>query len=130
MSFRFDCGDGNQRKVRMMTTAIREKYVRPRVNVLEDAEAVTIEADFPGVARDDAEVEVRDGHLILKGDRKSNGPAGGYRIQERERAGYYRTFALGDAIDPGKVEAKLSDGVLTVRLEKTSRFKPKVISIN
>ena len=114
----------------MMTTATRENYVTPRMNVLEDAEVVTIEADFPGVARDDAEVEVRDGHLILKGDRKSNGAAGRYRVQERRSAGYYRTFALGDVIDPAKVEAKLSDGVLTVTLHKTDRFKPKTVNIN
>ncbi len=114
----------------MMTTVTREKYVTPRVNVLEDAEALTIEADFPGVAQDDAEVEVRDGHLILKGDRKSNGAAGRYRVHERQSAGYYRAFALGDAIDLGKVEAKLSDGVLTVRLEKADRLKPKTISIH
>lgn len=114
----------------MMTTESTEKYVTPRVNVLEDAEAVTIEADFPGVARDDAEVEVRDGHLILKGDRKPNGAAGRYRIHERQSAGFYRTFALGDAIDPGKVEAKMSDGILTVTLQKADRLKPKTVSIN
>lgn len=114
----------------MMTTTTRERYVAPRVNVLEDAEAVTIEAEFPGVAQDDAEVEVRDGNLILRGDRKSNGAEGLYRVHERQNAGFYRSFALGEAIDTGKVDAKMSDGVLTVTLQKVDRLKPKTISIN
>ena len=114
----------------MMTTITRERYVAPRVNVLEDADAVTIEAELPGVAQGDTEVEVRDGHLILKGDRKSNGAEGRYRVHERQNAGYYRRFALGDAIDTGKVEAKMRDGVLTVTLQKADRLKPRSISIN
>lgn len=114
----------------MMTNATREQYVTPRVNVLEDTEAVTIEADFPGVANGDAEVELRDGHLILKGDRKSNGEAGRYRVHERRSAGFYREFALGDAIDTEKVDAKMRDGVLTVTLQKASHLKPRTISIN
>ncbi len=113
-----------------MTTTTREQYVTPRVNVLEDAEAVTIEADFPGVANGDAEVELRDGHLILKGERKSNGASGRYRIHERQSAGFYRAFALSDAIDTEKVDAKMRDGVLTVTLQKADRLKPKTISIN
>ncbi|MDK1022496.1 MAG: Hsp20/alpha crystallin family protein [Candidatus Hydrogenedentes bacterium] len=114
----------------MMTNATREQYVTPRVNVLEDAEAVTIEADFPGVANGGAEVELRDGHLILKGDRKSNGTSGRYRIHERQSAGFYRAFALGDAIDTEKIDAKMMDGVLTVTLQKVDRLKPKTISIH
>ncbi len=114
----------------MMTTVTRERYVTPRVNVLEDGEAVTIEADFPGVAQGDAEVELRDGHLILKGDRKSNGMSGRYRIHERESAGFYREFALGDTIDTGKIDAKMKDGVLTITLQKADRLKSKTVSIN
>ncbi len=113
-----------------MTITTREQYVTPRVNVLEDSEAVTIEADFPGVANGDAEVELRDGHLILKGERKSNGASGRYRIHERKSAGFYRAFALGDAIDTEKVDAKMRDGVLTVTLQKADHLKPKTISIN
>ncbi len=114
----------------MTTTMTRERYVTPRVNVREDDEAVTIEAEFPGVAQDDAEVEVRDGTLILKGNRNSNGAEGQYRVQERHNAGFYRSFALGEAIDSDKVDAKLSDGVLTVTLQKSERLKPRTININ
>jgi len=100
------------------------------VNVREDSDAVTIEAEFPGVAQDDAEVEVRDGNLILKGNRKTNGEDGNYRVHERHNAGFYRSFALGEAIDSEKVDAKMSDGVLTVTLQKADRLKPRTININ
>jgi len=114
----------------MTTTMTRERYVTPRVNVREDSDAVTIEAEFPGVAQDDAEVEVRDGNLILKGNRKTNGEDGNYRVHERHNAGFYRSFALGEAIDSEKVDAKMSDGVLTVTLQKADRLKPRTININ
>ncbi len=114
----------------MTTTMTRERYVTPRVNVREDTDAVTIEAEFPGVAQDDAEVEVRDGNLILKGNRKTNGEDGNYRVHERHNAGFYRSFALGEAIDSEKVDAKMSDGVLTVTLQKADRLKPRTININ
>lgn len=111
-------------------TATAEHQLAPRVNVLEDGEGVTIEAEFPGVSKDGVEVEVRDGHLILKGAIKATGPAGRYRVQERQKADFFRAFALSDAVDTSKVEAKLSDGVLTVRLPKADHLRPRTVVVN
>ena len=113
-----------------MTTATAEHRLTPRVNVFEDSDGVTIEAEFPGVAKDGAEVEVRDGHLILKGAVKSTGTAGRYHIQERRKVDFFRAFALSDAVDTSKVEANLSDGVLTVRLPKADRLRPRTVAVN
>lgn len=112
-----------------MTTATAERRLAPRVNILEDSDGVTIEAEFPGVAKDDAEVEVRDGQLILKGARKSAATEGRYRIQERQEADFFRAFALSDAMDSSKVEAGLSDGVLTVRIPKSDRMRPRTVVV-
>lgn len=112
----------------MATT--QERYILPRVNVLEDEESVVIEAEVPGVSKDEAQVEVRDGKLIVKANRHANGVNGKYRLQERPSAGYYRTFALTDAIDQTKVEARLNDGILTITLAKSDHLKPRTISVN
>lgn len=111
-----------------MATATEERYIKPRVNVREDAHEVTIEAELPGVSKNEAEIEVRDGHLILKGKRSPKGE-GRYRVQERHDSSFYRAFALSDAIDTEHVEARIKDGVLTVTLQKVDRLRPKSIPI-
>jgi HSP20 family protein len=107
-----------------------ERYIAPRVNVVEREDAVVIEAEVPGVSREQAEIEVRDGVLHLKAHAGAPANGGAYRIQERTGASYYRTFKLGDAIDSSKIDAKLKDGVLTLTLGKSERVKPRTISVN
>lgn len=112
----------------MATT--QQRYITPRVNIFEMDDAITIEADLPGVSKDDTEIELRDGRLIVKANRRANGTHGAYRIQERPTAAYYREFALGEAVDPSKVDAHLNDGVLKITLGKVDRLKPRSISVN
>ncbi len=114
----------------MSTACQSERFIAPRVNVVEHENAVIVEAEVPGVTRDHAEIEVRDGALHITARVNGNGAQGAYRLRERIPATYYRRFQLGDTIDTGKVEAKLADGVLTVTLPKSDRVRPRQISIN
>jgi HSP20 family protein len=111
-------------------TQVEERYIAPRVNVVEREDAVVIEAEVPGVTREKAEIEVRDGVLHLKAHTNAPANGGAYRIQERAGASYYRTFRLGEAIDTSKIDAQLKDGVLTLTLAKSERLKPRTISVN
>ena len=112
-------------------SVIEERYIAPRVNVVERENEVVIEAEMPGVSRDQAEIEVREGTLYLKTRTPANGGVeGAFRLQERPGANYYRTFKLGDAIDPARIEARLKDGLLTLKLAKAERFKPRAIVVN
>lgn len=114
----------------MNCTIQEDRYIAPRVNVVEQPEAVIIEAEVPGVTREHTELEVRDGALHIKAKVNGNGAGGTYRLRERVPATYYRSFQLGDAIDATRVEARLQDGVLTVTLPKSERLKPRQISVN
>jgi len=114
----------------MSTTIQEERYIAPRVNVVDQEAAVIIEAEVPGVTREHTELEVRDGALHIKARVNGHGAEGSYRLRERVPATYYRTFQLGDAIDTERVEARLQDGVLTVTLPKSERLRPRQISIN
>ncbi len=109
---------------------VEERYIAPRVNVVEREDAVVIEAEVPGVARDQAEIEVRDGMLYLKAHAGAAANSGAYRVQERAGASYYRTFRLGEAIDTSKIDAYLKDGLLTLTLAKSERVKPRSIAVN
>ncbi len=111
--------------------AAGERYIAPRVNVVEREDAVVIEAEMPGIASGQAEVEVRDGTLYLKTQRpEAGGSEGAYRLRERWGASYYRAFELSDGIDPAKIEARMKDGVLTVTLAKSDKIKPRTVSVN
>lgn len=113
-----------------MTTQAQVEYIRPRVNILEDEEAVTIEAELPGVTRDGAEIEVREGMLVLQGRRANGHDPASFRLRERPHADFYRAFRLGNGVDANRISARMNDGVLTVSVPKAEHLKPRTISVN
>jgi len=116
-----------------MSTCASEKtscYMMPRVNVVEKADEVIIEAELPGVPKDGTQLEIKENELTLTGHRKSAGDEGRVHVRERAQADYRRVFALSQAIDATRVEAVMQDGVLTVRLPKREEVKPRRINVN
>jgi len=111
-------------------TQVQERYITPRVNVVEREDAVVIEAEVPGVSKEKTEIEVRDGVLHVKAHAEAPANGGAYRVQERAGVNYYRTFRLGEAIDTSKIDARLKDGLLTLTLSKAEQLKPRTISVN
>ena len=110
---------------------VEERYIAPRVNVVERDNEMVIEAEIPGVSREQTEIEVREGTLYLKAHAGANGASeGAYRLQERPGASYYRSFKLGDTIDTSKIDAQLKDGLLTLHLAKSDKIKPRTIAVN
>jgi HSP20 family protein len=98
--------------------------------VLTDADRVVIEAELPGVTKSDLTLEVKEGELTLLGKRSKPPIEGQYTMRERAVADYRRVFALGNAIDPTRIDAEMKDGLLTVTLHKAERAKPRKISVN
>ncbi len=103
----------------------------PPLNVWEDAEHVHLEAELPGVYFKDLEILVTGGNqLTLKGERKPVVPEGGvWHRQERGHGAFTRTLALPFAVDADKVEARLENGVLTVKLAKHESARPRKIAV-
>ena len=104
--------------------------IRPRVDVRETENGITLEADLPGVTKENAVVEVRNGQLIIEGKRASGESNTTWRIRERPSADFYRAFALADTVDTEKIEANLENGVLTVALHKRPELTPRKVVIN
>ncbi len=102
----------------------------PRVNLYDADSKVILEAELPGVARDDLDITVTRDTLSLAGVRKTDVPEG-YSVHRRERGEvrFSRSFALRDKVDPEKASAKLRDGVLTVTLEKAPEAQPRKIAL-
>jgi HSP20 family protein len=103
----------------------------PALNVWEDNDAVYVEAELPGVEFKDVEVLVTGGNeLTVKGERKPTAPESGvWHRQERSFGVFSRTVTLPFAVDADKVEAKLDNGVLQVRLAKHESARPRKIAV-
>jgi HSP20 family protein len=104
----------------------------PAVDVLESKDAYLIRAELPGMNREEIKVEVKDGHLVLSGETKSEKPADGveYRHVERVAAKFWRSFALPETANPDGVEASYKDGILEIRIAKAEETKPRQIAIS
>lgn len=112
--------------------AEREKEVRfiePRVNIYEEPERIVLEAELPGVSRDDLDIDIEGDRLTITGKRGSE--AEGVRMVYGERFPYdfRRTFILGNVIDRKKVNAVLRDGVLELVLGKVAKPEARKIEI-
>jgi HSP20 family protein len=92
----------------------------PSVNTREGEYAYHIEADLPGVKKDDIQVEVKDGRVAISGERKAKEEVAEddyYRMESRYGR-FERSFALPDNVDEENVSARCEDGVLEVILPK------------
>jgi len=104
----------------------------PAVDVLESKDSYLIRAELPGMKREDIKVEVKDGTLVLSGERKSEKPAEGveYRHVERVAAKFWRAFSLPETTKQDGIEATYKDGILEIRVAKAEEAKPRQIEIS
>ena len=105
--------------------------VFPAINVSEDANFFYIRAELPGVQADDLDIQTTANSLTLAGERELATEDENARYHRREREGghFSRAFSLPKEIDTERVEARLVNGVLTLKLPKAESAKPKRISI-
>jgi HSP20 family protein len=97
------------------------------VNVREEDEAYVLSALVPGLKSEDVNIQVLDDVLRIEGEYKQDET--GYLLQELPSGSCTRTLRLPAAIDADSVEAKITDGVLTLRLPKAESARPKQIKI-
>ena len=103
----------------------------PAMNLWQDDESVHIEAELPGIKLEVLEITVvGEDQLSVKGSRAATQPtqADWYR-QERPIGNFDRTIALPTSVVANKVEARLENGVLSIRLPKSPAAKPTKITV-
>lgn len=126
--------------------------VFPAVNVSESDDCVTVEAELPGLDAGDVEISVNGEELVLKGSRPepvrgaghgeaaaggpantptagNGGPVVTWHRRERGTGGFERRLALPVAVDAGRVEARLVDGVLTITCPKVPERRPHKVAV-
>ncbi len=101
----------------------------PAVDVEETDTAYILEAGLPGVKESDIDVELTHNVLSIHGELKERERVGVLRHRTRRTGEFdYRMTLPGD-VDPDKVTATLTDGVLRVEVAKTEAAQPKRIQI-
>ena len=107
-----------------------ETALVPPVDVYEDENGITLEADMPGVSKENLSVNVEGDQLTIEGAVSLGESAKLEPVYAEVRvARYRRTFALGRDLDTDRIEAKMKSGVLTLRVPRAERAKPRRIPV-
>jgi HSP20 family protein len=104
-----------------------EKQSYPRVDVVDYNDRVEIQAEIPGLSKDEVAVEVQDNVLTISGQKvkklEDKDTGGKYIRRELKHSNFKRSFTLGEIIDSDNPEARFENGLLTVTLRKV---KPSI----
>lgn len=104
----------------------------PRVDISDDVNALTINAELPGISKDDVKITVNeDNVLTIRGEKKREEKTEdkNYMRVERSYGSFTRSFALPDTVDSENVSASFKDGVLTISMAKREPAKPKELEV-
>jgi len=98
--------------------------------LVDSGNALHLSAKVPGLAHDDLELTATSDLLTLRGKRRLAVPEG-YTVRHRERRGYEfeRSFRLPTRIDSERIDAQLTNGILTVTLSKAAASQPRHITV-
>ncbi|MBI3695447.1 MAG: Hsp20/alpha crystallin family protein [Acidobacteria bacterium] len=103
----------------------------PSFNVFEDGDNVVVEAEVPGLKKDDLKLQLSDDRLTLRGEvrQESEKKERNYHLKEMRYGSFERSVRLPYDVVADKAQAELKDGVLRVTLPKSDQAKQKVRQI-
>ena len=104
----------------------------PAVDIYEDENGITIDAELPGLNQKDIEVKVENNSLVIKGEKKfeNEDKKENYHRIERFYGAFQRSFILPETVDSEKIKAEYKNGVLQIKIPKKPEVKPKQIKID
>lgn len=109
----------------------RTDHFMPSVDIAEDEKQFEVSVVLPGMKKEDIKVDLENGRLNIRGERKMNKEEDGknyYRV-ESSYGTFSRTFYLPDSVDEDSIEAKYEDGVLNITIQKSEDKVKKQIEI-
>jgi HSP20 family protein len=101
-------------------------------DVSEDENALQITMELPGVDPEDVRLSLENNVLTIRGEKKQQFDENNERVHRFERVYgvFERTFVLPNTVDPDRIEARFENGVLTVRIPKAERARPREIRVS
>jgi HSP20 family protein len=125
-----------------MDRLFEESFVSPRtwqfgdeqsvpMDVYASDDEVVFQAILPGVKPEEVDITVEGTTLTIAGDTTvtADGKEGSLLLQEIRRGRFMRTLSLPAGLEPDKATATFEDGILTLRIPKAERLKPRQIKI-
>lgn len=97
------------------------------VNIREEDDAYLLSSLVPGLKAEDLNIQVLDDVVRIEGEYKAD--ENEYLVRELPSGSFTRTLRLPAAIEADSVEAKIADGILTLKLPKAESARPKKIKI-
>lgn len=112
--------------------AVLEANGGPAVEITEDSDAIRVNAELPGLERDDFSVEIEGNRLVLKGEKRAEieGEKKGFYYSERNYGSFYREIPLPCEVDAEHISALYRRGILTVSMPKTDAAKANRIAVD
>ena len=107
-----------------------EIVVRPAVDIFEDAHGIMVVAEMPGVSKDRLSVQADRNNLHIEGEAVIDMPKGMEAVYaDVQSTRYARSFTLSGELETDAIDAKMKDGVLTIRIPKRSEYRPRKIEV-
>ena len=105
----------------------------PAVDISDNGDVLTIEAELPGFKKEDIDIRVENGVLSISGERRRAESHNGHRCEylrsERTFGRFSRSFSLPTMVESQSIQAKYRDGILVLTLPKTESSRPRAIDV-
>jgi len=101
------------------------------VDISEDDQSYTIEAELPGFTREQVKIHLENNVLSIEAERTTEQPDDKRQVHvnERRHARVSRRFRVPQSVDENNVDARLADGVLHLTLHKKEEVRPRTIEV-
>ena len=105
---------------------------RPAVDIYETPQGVILEAELPGISKENVFIELKDNVLTIKGERTGDKDVkdDNFYRQERCFGPFHRSFTLREVVNPEKITAKFTDGILKIEIPRPEKELPKRIKVD
>ncbi len=103
----------------------------PPVDILEDKDSVQIVAELPGIKPEEVKISLENSVLTISGEKRQVAEEKTEHVHRYERAYgvFERSFSVPSTVDAERIQAAYEHGVLTVRLPKVEKAKPRQIAV-
>jgi HSP20 family protein len=105
----------------------------PDTDVVESKDEIRVICELPGLSGEDVDISLENNVLTISGEKHEEREDGGadetYHMSERRWGRFSRSFVLPREVDQERIGAEFDNGVLTVRIPKSEKAKPRRIEI-
>jgi HSP20 family protein len=104
----------------------------PRINVRQSGDDLAVHVELAGISPEDVDIEVTDGVLTVRGERRAESETedAGWVLRESSYGSFERALALPEGVDPASITADFHDGMLEIHVPKAlEAARPKTTKI-